>query len=524
MKSRSAPIYSLIILFATLASAALHASTTADSWCSKGDGTACSSSELSNPDSFRQIVVMPAGFDDGDRDRFQADFNALIQRNKNSGGSPFTITHGQDILYIGKWIAGGELSSSDTNFGAAILEHPVRGTALSLKRDDVIDAIERFQAADHNLSPLGVVVIFNSDDDDVTANAIPPTFTEKEYGIAKITRGHLRTSYAGMHEIAHATLNFLDEYIEGGFEDMNIRSLDALTPLAQLDGSWGGWVRSIENALGMYNFSISEVLAANGSDNIDLRKNTSLVTTSGYSPNPYEYEGGMFFGRGTYHDRGSNIMNSDRVKRGSDDGFAYAHSSSQRGVIDQAFGDIDSAARPNDRIRNAGPLKNWNLSFGSTTKVMLFDADKNHRFHPTDHYDVQVSWDERVWRTCSKWGIPYPCYRTERKTAERITYPSDRHIDLKTSALNGLANLVQNVSCSIGIDEIGPEGERIDICSMSVAEMSDAFLPALKFPLPYQEVSVPASQRLTTYRWRFRTNNGTWTSGWTGWAEFKRVL
>jgi len=56
-----------------------------------------------------------------------------------------------------------------------------------------------------------------------------------------MTRADLETPYVGIHELAHATLNFLDEYIEYGFEDMNIRSLDALTPLALLDDSWEAW-------------------------------------------------------------------------------------------------------------------------------------------------------------------------------------------------------------------------------------------------------------------------------------------
>ncbi len=126
-----------------------------------------------------------------------------------------------------------------------------------------------------------------------------------------------------------------------------------------------------------------------------------LATTlwsSGYPSQYYAYEGGMFFGRGTWHQAGSNLMNGNNVMRGWDDGFAYAHSPSQQQVVDNAFD--GGIRRPNDRLRNAGPRNGWPLAFGSATHVMLFDADKNHHFHPTQYYSVQVGWYDRVWKTC----------------------------------------------------------------------------------------------------------------------------
>ncbi|MCU1281207.1 MAG: hypothetical protein JWM53_4753, partial [bacterium] len=47
---------------------------------------------------------------------------------------------------------------------------------------------------------------------------------------------------------------------------------------------------------------------------------------------------------------------------------------------------------------------------------------------------------------------------------------------------------------------------------------------SISFAVPYQDVEVPASQWLTTYWWRFSSNNGYVQSGWTGWSSFYRSL
>ena len=38
------------------------------------------------------------------------------------------------------------------------------------------------------------------------------------------------------------------------------------------------------------------------------------------------------------------------------------------------------------------------------------------------------------------------------------------------------------------------------------------------------DVDVPATQWMTTYYWRFSTNNGQIQSGYTGWSSFYRSL
>jgi hypothetical protein len=217
-------------------------------------------------------------------------------------------------------------------------------------------------------------------------------------------------------------------------------------------------------------------------------------------------------------------MDDNTVTRGPDDGFAYAHSPDQQRVIDLAFGN-SHRTRPNDRLLNAGPVSGWPLAFGSTTHVMLRDADMFHQFQPTQSYSVQVGWYERNWKVCWAAFIPYPCYDSVWTTAQKTVGKSVRSIDLKMSAAYGLASLAQNLLCELGITEINMSGGgKFQLCQQDLNTITDAFLPTVKFNIPYRDLDVPASQWMTTYWWRFSTNNGSWQSGWTGWSSFFRSL
>ena len=67
-------------------------------------------------------------------------------------------------------------------------------------------------------------------------------------------------------------------------------------------------------------------------------------------------------------------------------------------------------------------------------------------------------------------------------------------------------------------------GGTIRLCDQNLDTMANNFLPTLNFPMPYQDVSVPASQWFTTYWWRFASWNGAQVSGYTGWSSFYRSL
>jgi hypothetical protein len=498
----------------------------ADVFCSTGDSKACTMDQLADPVRFKQVVVMPAGFTSKEAADFKAEFFHTIQSVTNITTEVYSSKYRSQILYIGYFVPGGALNTPESSFGAKVFAHPIRGKALTLSTSAVMASLETLRTrVKWSLKPWSVLTIFNSFEDNVTANTSPPSFLDKPYGIARFSRIDLNGHYVAMHEMAHGSLNFLDEYVEGGLEETSISSLDALTPLAILNDSWGGWIKAFENLIGMYEYKISETIAAAGNDNIDVTNHPSRVSTPGYTPNDYEYEGGMFFGRGTYHDRGSNIMNGNNVMRAFDDGYDYAHSGSQKEVVKQAFESPNVAGRPNDRIRNAGPLGSWRSEFGSTSHVMLYDGDKAHRYHPTQTYDVQVGWYDRKWKVCFGLGfVPYPCYDNVWKTAQKSVPLEKRYLEIKTTSLFGLAQLAQSVACKVGFTEFGTGGKKFNLCELTVEQMADAFLPSLVFQMPYQDVSVPSDQWFTTYYWHFRTNNGTFTSGWTGWTSFYRVL
>jgi hypothetical protein len=493
--------------------------------CVHADHQPCRDGELQNP-YYKQVLMFSAGFRESERDLWWSKFDLAINRMTSSGdaGSAWSVQKRDRLLFVGYFTGGDALNTPLASFGASVFNHPIRGRATSLRQDDVynqIDAIRLHEIG--GLNPFTAGVLFNTTESPVTANASPPSFVRRPFGIAKFTVHDIDSSaYVITHEYAHAGLNYLDEYTEHGFQDLDIHSFDVLTPLVQLDGTWGGFVNAISNFLGIYSVQVSEILANNGNENISTSRFPSTVSTPGYNGDDHRYEGGMFFGHGTWHMPGANLMDSNFVTRGPDDGFAFAHSPAQQRIINLAFGD-GSALRPNDRLVNAGPFTGWKLAFGPQTHVMLRDADKHHHFQPTQWYAVQVGWYERRWRTCWAAFVPYPCYDDIWTTAQNWVPPSPRSIDLKMSSLYSLVGLAQRVLCELGVDEIPTKGGKIRLCQQDLNTITDAFLPTAKFDVPYQDVEVPASQWLTTYYWRFATWNGR-MSGWTGWSSFYRSL
>lgn len=491
-------------------------------WCFKGDGSNCMPEDLRNK-TLSQVLIFPTGYQKTEQIKFYDDFAKVISFMSNTDGSIYASVYKSKMIYIGFWMPGDALGGYGANFAAKIGKHPVRGNAVQLNSNDVYSTIGVLRSRYYkNLRPWAVAVLLNTEQKNVTANATLANFAGRQYGVGRIPRTSLDKPYTATHEIAHAGLNFLDEYVEEGMENMSLKLVDYATPLAMLDDTWGSWKAAIEDLLDLYDYNISEILAANGNDNIDTTKYPSRVKTQGYSPDVYPYESGFFFGRGAFHDRGKNLMNTNRVVRADDDGFAYAHSPSQKRVIKHAIDRTVTASRPNDRIRAAGPKNDWTQWCGSKTKLLMFDADKNNRLQPTQYYTVQVGWYERNWKTCFAGGFfPYACYDSVWTTFEKNVYPDTRSFNLANTKIYKAAGVLQEMFCSIGVGELsgfsGPS-----FCSMSVDQMAEAYLPTLSFPVPYQEVEVPASQWMTDYFWRFSSTNSRYTTGFTAWSKFTR--
>ncbi|MBF0104219.1 MAG: hypothetical protein HQM16_02720 [Deltaproteobacteria bacterium] len=524
-----------------------------DAWCFVGNGEKCSDVELEDALNYKQVIVLPAGYTADHKKRFYSDLAKVVEGMTYGSQNIFGYEYQENILYYGIWLPGGTLGSNDVNFDAKISEHFSRANALTISPELVIEAIEDLQAdTDDRIDPWAVLVIYNTNQTGVTATASTPVTTKSTshagFGIARVTRAHLFNSYNNssaytvMHELGHAGLGFVDEYVEQGFEDMNIQSVDAISNLAFFDASWGDFVHAAQTIVDMYDYRISEVLADNATLNISTTKYPSRVTTNYYRKINYECEGGMFFGRGTWHDSGNNFMNTGRVNRTSStsgclaDRFGFDHSPAQMQVIEQTFNSPGTAARPNDRIRTAGPNTNWLPVLGGSVKGLIFDADKNNHLHPTTSYDVQIGWFAT--KTCYKKilgvNVPYPCGKVW-KSVSKTVYPRERYIDLDTSALVGFSSVLHGMICTLGLDAFVPESSGISICNLSADELLDDLVPVMKFDVPYQEFTIQTPEGTTlgniatgefatTYYWQFRTNNGTYTSGYTEWDSFKRYF
>ncbi|HAZ11275.1 MAG: hypothetical protein A2X86_20645 [Bdellovibrionales bacterium GWA2_49_15] len=514
----------MLLLGLTIASSSAQAF---EMSCLTGELKTCSEADLQKADGRLQIVVLPTGFTQNDKAEFQTAFQNYATNMVNAGADVYSQKYKDKFLFVSYWLPGETLESNKATLGGQIIPHPIRENfGIVIDEDKVNEAIVDIQRENGRyIKPWCTVAIFNTTKD-TTANAKTPSFMSSPYGIVLVTKTDVKSSYLVSHETAHGGLNFLDEYVEPGFTNLNIHSVDVMSAFAAFGEGWDGLKAFWENIRGLYPIKISDILANNGSENIALDKFPARVTTPGHSALEYAYEGGMFFGRGTYHHAGDNLMNTSYVSRGPDDGFAFDHSRSQLDVIEQALDNVQVASRPNDRIKNQGPVDKLQFTFGGDTYLMLFDADKNHHYHPSTRYDVQIGWWERNWKWCKAAFIPYPCYENKWMVVGKSIRPTIHTIHIKETKLFGLAKFARFLSCDLGLAKI-PKKSREQVkrfCSHQVNELAEAFVPSLDFATPYQKLKVPVSQAFTKYYWRFRTENGTYESGWTAWSDFSRAF
>jgi hypothetical protein len=448
----------------------------------------------------RQLLIVSAGY--GETEAFWRDFGVLVHRmTGDSAGRAWSRQKRDRILFVGHYTGGGAINSDSASFGARVVAYPGGEPTLAVDVATVYRFVDDLQAAMPWVRPLGATVLFAEGPDTrgAAANSSPPSFLGRDYGVAKVAAGggpEFET-YTFTHELAHASMNFVDEYVEPGLERVSLKSLEVLRPQVMLDGSWDGvsdWLRM------SWDIRIAEILAGNGPVNVAPRPDVSTTRAIDSKPEFFEYEGGLFFGRGVYHDAGSNLMNSDLVRRGPGDGFSFDHSPSQQRFIDALFG--DAPYRANDRLRTAGPVGGTVL-VGPVAGLLLYDADKRNSLHPTTRYDVVVRWRDR---------------RSQRWVeSSHAVSPAARSVMLSMTGARREEELLLRVACTAGMTQMSSEFNGRDVC-----DSAHAFVPTMTFPTPYQEVNVPVDQPFTTYWWRFRTHNGVRTSGWTGWSSFYR--
>ena len=460
------------------------------------------------------LVVLPTGYTASEKATYFSDLTELIQNFQRTQSTDDTLqefqiyTQKKQFLFLGIWLPGGALGTPEANFNGAILKHPLRPRERNLAGNvaAVTQVIARLREMElPRLKPWAVTVLYNEPSEQhLGANAVPPSLLGKPYGVAKVTSRQARfpaPNYYLVHELAHAGLNFADEYLEAGLEGTSIRSLDKASFLSQ--PFW----RSIQVLSVFYDLRLSEIIAGNGIENIALTEHPSRVQTDGYTTQNFNEEGGMFFGKGVWHNEWPNIMRSKYM----------AHSPPQVLAINASL--EGKTQRPNDRIRIAGPNLIEDVTLGSASDVMVYDGDKNHPQHPTLGYDVQIQFEENV--NCNFFG--FNCENRTR-TIEKTIAPTEQWIEVESTALYRGTEMLQSFLCWVRDGQlfVNQGLAKMNLCEVPLQDMANTFLPTSRVKTPYQDFEIPLPLRFTHYRFRFRTDNGTWKSGFTGWQRISR--
>lgn len=511
-----------------------------DRWtCTTGDGRRCDEAVLGDLSSYRQILVFPTGYQDRAVFELEADtlrksttVDVIRAYPEDTESEMWSSVHRERLLFLTYWIEGGPVGSEDAVFGGRLAPLPVREGAQRLKHDEpAVDAeVEALQEVCPGLDPISVVALFEEQESFGTANATPPIYMKRAFGIARISNKSIFSHYVGPHELGHSAMGWLDEYIEGSLRYVNVHELDRLTPILIMDQGLGAVMFDL---LGVYDMSLSEMLFSNGADNVSLVEFPGRVRTpaGALGSEPYLDEG-AYFGYGIYRfgEDDENLMGDYRTQ------FERMRQSPvQVRLMNSAFG--TGQDRTNDRLVNAGPPSGFNLAFGPKWQVMLFDEDKNHRWHPTQRYEIEVQWTEQNWVTCRMTAWPYadyPCLETTTKTVRKYIDPTADLTSLDGNALLALGNWAIDLLCQSGdvmLSDLGIElGIDINICEVGgLDNLLESQFGTLSVHLPYQFIEIPTPRPFTEYLWRFRSNNSEvladeGNSGWTEWSRLTRGL
>jgi hypothetical protein len=472
--------------------------------CLRGDRLPCTSTDLASSDR-RTVLVLATGYTYFQRAAFEQDLQDLVRKVDQDVtlADLFTRSHRDRLLYVGVWKSAQSLSNGASIYGAQIDSTPSGDPRLALDNGEVIAAVEALdQSGAPGHDPTAVVVLYNTTMTGLSWTSTTPTALGQPYGIAKVTP--TTSGMRAAHELSHAALGLADEGVLPGLSGLGIRTLDVV-PL-QLDASWPAALRGLSYLHASYGFRVSEVFADNGHDNLSTTQHPSRVTTSGHAGIVHPYQGGLF-GLGVWREDAQSVMGT---------GWTTV-SSNYRRQVKQLFDEPTTAGRVNDRLRTVGPAGGYVT--GSTAYLVLLDADKHHHLHPTTAYEVEIGWYEKSGPLgCGMWGLP-DCV-TVWKTATKAVSPARRGVILDLSQQSpAVVSLVRDVVCAFQPDlELG--GARF--CSLTAGEIAASNLTKIGLTAPYQEVAVQLPSSFTTYYWRARADNGTYTSGWTGWQKFSR--
>jgi len=469
------------------------------------------------PEDQIQVVIFPTGFAASEKDIFfeeAEEFRLGVSEDWSFNDLIFTQKYKHQFMYVAVWIESTPVGDDDALFSSKIGSENIGRLLMNDK--EAFDKVNDIRGEHIFFNPANIAVIFNESG---RANATLPNRKDGQL------MGVSRTSFSSddhtkMHEMGHSYMGWQDEYTEflenaqGQDMPIDIRSLDWLTFL----GLWtfptdeSSTATPLSALLNVYDINFSEIYTA-GSDNVS--PSICPATVGQYSlcgdPNyPYHHDYYAFDGSGPF--TGLFKENSDSLMTSS-----WYQSDSQDRVMATAFSGVPG--RPNDRIRNAGPLGLVDLAkkVDSPTQeeyisliLLAYDEDKFHTWQPTLEYEVEIHYQERVSDTCYFFGIPYVCTKLVDAEGVGFTFePTLQTINYENSALKLIADFVSSVSGNVG-NVISEFTEALDGTN-----------------IPYQPFVVEVPDGGENYKWRFRTRNGSKVgecgdacSGWTNYTYF----
>ncbi|MBW2713332.1 MAG: hypothetical protein JRC77_06225, partial [Deltaproteobacteria bacterium] len=477
---------------------------------------------LTNLSAYRQILTMPTEY------LHQVDFDIhadLLRKDMSDdivpalfSGEPdpewdprywqdrpnytWGVLHRDKLLYFTYWVPGGTLGSPDAAFNGRMGDEA--DSMITADNDQMYATVDGLISACSGLDPMAAVALFDIRDREgyARSNATFPGLHKYSYGLARIANARIVFGDIGAHEIGHAGLNWGDEYVDSEYENLHVAEVDILTSFY----IWDRGPDVLLSLLGIYPYRMSEVFYANGKDNVSTVPNPGRVSALGGPPSEPLLHEGAWYGGGLFRHAQPSLMNN---------GWALNQSPPQTRQVNMAFG--VGPGRVNDRLVNAGPPSGYWLHTGPELRLMFYDEDKNHLFHPTESYDVQLFWTEARWATCQMTGWPfwfYPCIQTQSKFVQKTVAATPNKVNLDNSDLWAFGVWVVDLVC--GVSDTFVLGGT-DMCTeeMSATGNSDTYLP-------YQDITVPTPTPHQNYYWRFRSDNGNFRSGWTNWSVVRR--
>lgn len=527
--------------------------------CRMGNGSSCDAAiadiAAGNPSGYRQILTLPGGYisqaqfeldaerlrEKNSADTISGDIisqdvnsgsiNTIINDENNFPSETWSTKYKDKLLYLTSYSTSEFPVNDPREWLDSRLVEGLRDDSKMLTANEVKvrKQVNLVKSDCSHLDPWAVNILFDINSKiksgevisahDVSDNATLPKLGK--YGIARISNSKLenaRMYYIVSHEMGHSAMGWGDEYIEQGLESAHANGLDKFSSLILLDQ---GINDALQNEMGILPMLFSQVMYGNGRDNTSLTSHPRRVNNAGSTPGSERYlQEGAHYGKGIWRmidTNGRNLMQGSPSYKET-----YTHSSSQERVIEHALG--NGVGRANDRIVNAGPPQEYIVTFSAAdnmARILIYDEDKNHPFHPTLSYQVRAQYTDYYWTFCSAGFLKLPCYISRTLSVQKTFPTTPMMSELDGGGLIDFGVWAVNLVCDIK-GELKVEGNQ-DLCLVDdLSAFANSVVSAEA--LPYQDAYIPTPRGLEEYRWSIRTWNGKYYSGWTSNSKLWRAF